>query len=276
MTAYTLAEALGIVERTVPGVGATVSGSVKDQPEADCASADGARPPMAYRYPAPSDQNQACIAALVAHWSRAYPEAGRAYWSLRCWGILIWKPIYVSVIAVHRAHCLPSLAGFEQTFAEGWTHTARYPAHRPVQGIPTDLIEQAAADINRFCASALEALSRSIRINVRAAQGMQADCVLAALLAAQPASGEGGATTEIEALCARWLAALHLDGRSGFFAYRGRDGIPTLEVDRQTCCYHFRRHDGVRCHTCPRLTLAERIARQDGTPLDAACDHPVQ
>ncbi|TRO13738.1 hypothetical protein EQ826_22625 [Ectopseudomonas mendocina] len=38
--------------------------------------------------------NQERIATLHDYWQQAHPEAGRHYWSTRCWTLLIWQPIY--------------------------------------------------------------------------------------------------------------------------------------------------------------------------------------
>jgi ferric iron reductase protein FhuF len=89
---------------------------------------------------------------------------------------------------------------------------------------------------------------------------MQADCVLAALLALRATHPEWN-HAHLEALGERWLTALALAGRSGFFAYASSDGSRALALERQTCCYHYRRRDGELCSTCPRLEKRERIAR---------------
>jgi hypothetical protein len=66
---------------------------------------------------------------------------------------------------------------------------------------------------------------------------------------------------ELAALGAAWLARLGIAGGCGFLAYRARDGTPALALDRRVCCHHFRRRDGEKCSTCPKLPLDTRIAR---------------
>ena len=190
----------------------------------------------------------------------AYPEAGHAYWSLRCWGILIWQPIYLGVIDVHTAQRALSLVHFEQPTENGWTREVRLPDHAPAQGDPTALIELAACEIAACCAQIFDELSRVIRLNAHAASGMQADCVLAALLALRPKRPAWN-HAHLEALGERWLTALSLAGRTRFFAYARSDGSSALALDRQTRCYHYRRRDGELCSTCPQLEKSERIAR---------------
>ncbi|WP_233830244.1 siderophore ferric iron reductase [Paraburkholderia sp. ZP32-5] len=264
-----LRDLLRLAATVVPGL----SGVIADRASAAPCDCNKASSRAVYRYPAPGesndddrdhDGNRAALEALLAHWRDAYPEAGRMYWSLRCWGILIWQPIYLSVIGVHSAQRVLSLASFEQPIEHGWTREVRVPDHEPACGETNALIERAAQEISTCCKRIFDELSRVIPVNAHAAACMQADCVLAALLAVRavrPDWQRDGHHVQLEALGARWLAALSLDERSGFFAYARSDHSRALALDRQTCCYHYRRRDGELCSTCPRLSKCERIAR---------------
>ncbi|MEX3952436.1 siderophore ferric iron reductase [Paraburkholderia sp. EG287B] len=212
--------------------------------------------------PAPpnGDANRAALDALLAFWSRTYPEAGRPYWSSRCWGILIWQPLYLSVIGVHAAGVSLSLADIAQPIAEGWTREVRIRDHEPAQGDTHVLIAHAAREIASCCEQMHDELMPVIRLNPAAARGTQADVVLAALLAARKARPEWS-DAQVEAHGQRWLAALGLQGCSGYFPFSRTDGASALALERRTCCYHYRRRDGELCSTCPRLAKHERIVR---------------
>lgn len=248
----TLEDILRSAARVVPGLRGVVTDCANGLPH--CISES------VHLHPARCDGNRAALEALLAHWKVAYPEAGRAYWSLRCWGILIWQPIYLGVIGVHTAQRALSLDRFEQPIENGWTREVRLPDHAPAPGDPIALIDLAACEIAACCAQIFDELARVIRLNTHAASGMQADCVLAALLALRPTRPDWN-HAHVEALGERWLTALALAGRSSFFSYARSDGSSALALDRQTCCYHYRRRDGELCSTCPRLEKRERIAR---------------
>lgn len=252
----TLEDILRLAARVVPGLRGVVANGASGPPSCNGESALLA----AHLRPARCDGNRAALEGLLARWTAAYPEAGRAYWSLRCWGILIWQPIYLGVIGVHTAQRALSLSRFEQPIENGWTREVRLPDHTPAQGDLASLIDLAAREIAACCAQIFDELSHIIRLNAHAASGMQADCVLAALLALR-ATRPGWDHAHVEALGESWLSALALAGRSGFFAYARSDGSSALALDRQTCCYHYRRRDGELCSTCPRLEKSERIAR---------------
>jgi siderophore ferric iron reductase len=251
-----LEDLLRLAARVVPGLRGVIEHRASAAP---CRIDESARS-TAHVRPARCDGNRAALEALLAFWTSAYPEAGRAYWSLRCWGILIWQPIYLSVIGVHTAQRVLSLERFEQPIENGWTREVRLPDHAPRPGVGDTLIELAATEIAASCAQIFDELSSVIRLNAHAARSMQADCVLAALLALRTTRTDWY-HSHVEALGARWLATLALAGRSGFFAYQRSDGASALALDRQTCCYHYRRRDGELCSTCPRLDKHERIVR---------------
>jgi siderophore ferric iron reductase len=207
-----------------------------------------------------NDSNRAALDALLAHWSHTYPEAGRAYWSSRCWGILIWQPLYLSVIGVHASGVSLSLRDIAQPVAEGWTREVRVRDHTPMQGDTHALIAHAADEITACCTQMHDELMPVIRLNAASVRGTQADVVLAALLAVRKLHPEWS-DAQVEAFGQQWLTALGLHGHGGYFAFARPDGTPSLALDRRTCCYHYRRHDGELCSTCPRLAKHERIER---------------
>jgi siderophore ferric iron reductase len=262
---------LRLAARLVPGL----RGVVAEQ--AAPPGMSGAQEPV-HVCPAPrardsSDEgggNRTALDALLAHWSNAYPEAGRAYWSSRCWGILIWQPVYLSVIGVHAAHRALSLAHLAQPIADGWTREVRLPDHAPVTGSTSALITLAAREISVCCAQMADELTPVIRLNPAAARATLADVVLAALLAMSKARPDWD-HAHIEARGRQWLAALDIRGCGGYFAFERSDGSRALALERQTCCYHYRRRDGEMCSTCPRLAKHERVVRLN-TEWDAALE----
>ncbi|QGZ59410.1 siderophore ferric iron reductase [Paraburkholderia acidiphila] len=217
---------------------------------------------LVHTRPAPQggESNRAALEAMLDYWSRTYPEAGRPYWSLRCWGILIWQPLYLSVIGVHASRVSLSLRDIAQPIADGWTHAVHLRDHEPAQDDTHALIAHAAREIASCSEQMQDELMPVIRLNPASVRGTQADVVLAALLAARKARPEWS-DAQVEEHGRQWLAALGLQGHSGYFAFSRTDGARALALERRTCCYHYRRRDGELCSTCPRLDKHERIVR---------------
>jgi hypothetical protein len=71
----------------------------------------GAPQPGALRYDG-STAATAPLKVLCRHWAEAYPEAGAHYVALRCWGLAIWQPVYLSVIASRSPWWTDSPAAF--------------------------------------------------------------------------------------------------------------------------------------------------------------------
>lgn len=203
--------------------------------------------------------NDVALRALRDHWSQAHPEAGAHYLALRCWGLAIWQPIYLCVIAAHLGAPVPRLAGLAQPVKNGFPSGLHLPDHVPIAGTLTERMEAAATELRAFCMAIRRALTPMVALHDRAADRLQAECVLGALMAARPHTSLSDA--DVIAMGEAWLANLGIAGGCGFFAYRARDGTPALALDRKVCCHHFRRRDGDKCSTCPKLSLDARIAR---------------
>jgi siderophore ferric iron reductase len=207
------------------------------------------------------------LLALRDHWVRAYPEAGAHYVALRCWGLAIWQPVYLCVIAAHLDTHVPRLAGLSQPVVKGFPSGFQVPVHAPVRAAALEeRIRLAAVEVRALCQSVRSALTPLVSLHARAADRLQAECVLGALLLVQRrmdgVADAGLLTTWGEA----WLAPLGIAGGCGFLAYRARDGTLAVALDRKVCCHDFRRHDGEKCSTCPKLPLDKRIARLQADP----------
>ncbi len=206
------------------------------------------------------------LQALCRHWADAYPEAGAHYVALRCWGLAIWQPIYLCVIAAHLDTNVPRLAGLAQPVVDGFPSGFQLPMHTPLKAaaLPSR-IRLAADELRILCDSTRRALMPMVALHARAADRLQAECVLGALLLVHR-SMPGLGDAEVRAIGEDWLLQLGIAGGCGFFAYRARDGTPALALDRKVCCHYFRRHDGEKCSTCPKLPLDKRIARLQADP----------
>lgn len=203
--------------------------------------------------------NIAQVATLHAHWQQACPEAGPHYWSARSWSLLIWQPIYLSVLAVYLCRSVPCLANMGQSMNEGSVHGFRLPAHCPYRGDPKALMDCASEQLTTFVETQLEEFNAVASIYPKMARLLVADCVRAALLLAQrnePIPDESLLEAERE-----WLAALTLPGGGALTVLDLDDGRTCLGMGRKVCCQHFRRADGELCDSCPKLGRDARLQR---------------
>ena len=221
----------------------------------------GAAAPGALRYDG-SVAAAAPLQALCHHWAQAYPEAGAPYVALRCWGLAIWQPVYLGVIAAHLDSHVPVLAGLTQPVVAGFPSGFQLPAHAPMKAESlASRMRLAAGELRSLCDATRTALMPLVALHGRAADRLQAECVLGALLLVHRSSPGLFEDARVAALGEKWLAQFGISGGCGMFAYRARDGTPALALDRKVCCHDFRRHDGEKCSTCPKLPLDKRIAR---------------
>ena len=214
------------------------------------------------RMPGPGADNTQAIARLRDVWGQRYPEAGPHYLALRCWGLLIWQPVYLSVIAAHRSEIVPDLSRMTQPVPDdGFIIGYTLERHAPLRAGLRERMQAAAAQLRNICATFYRELTQVLRVSPRAAECMQADCVLYALLAARHDDGDA-ANAWAQRQAGAWMDLLGVPGRSGYLTWRRAD-LPVIAVDRQVCCHYFRRRDSDYCSTCPKLDLAERMTRID-------------
>ena len=201
------------------------------------------------------------LPALRDFWARAHPEAGPHYLSMRCWGLAIWQPIYLCVLAAHLDTCVPRLDGARQPWSarDGFTHGVWLPPHAPAGGALEQRIARGAAEVARFCARMHAAMQPVLAVPRKSADATVAECVLAAVLLAARRARADVAPTRTWA--DRWLSGIGVAAGCGLLAYQNARGDPALMLDRKICCHHFRRRDGDKCASCPKLTEDERIRR---------------
>ncbi|PTT80626.1 hypothetical protein DBR42_19255, partial [Pelomonas sp. HMWF004] len=156
---------------------------------------------------------------LAATLQAQHPEAGRAYWALRAWALLVWQPAYASVLAVELDAGVLPLQGLRWLLAPQAADVAGFTV--PVAAFPAACPHErralAAQQIQLLSASLLSAVQASMPLHPKAARRMLADCVLAALLRAQPLTRR--ANDELLSTGADWLEKLGATGDSGYLAF---------------------------------------------------------
>lgn len=203
--------------------------------------------------------NTDLIQTLFQHCQQQHPEAGRHYWSVRTWTLLIWQPIYLSVLAVHLQQCALRLNGMGQSTRDGFVGGYCLPDHTPRRDHLPQLIALSGAQLAQCLSAQLDEYSHLCPIAAKLARLLIADCLRAALLLLQ--RQQDLSTPHVQQLEHDWLAALELSGRSPLVCLELESGRQCLALGRSACCQHFRRADGEPCAGCPRLKPHEREQR---------------
>ena len=235
-----LAQLIALAAHPVPSLAGAVGQPTRDQ--LVCGDAD----------------NPARLVALHGALHSRHQEAGPHYWGVRAWSLLIWQPIYLSLLAVHLAHRAPFLRHMGQSVSEGFVGGYRLPAHQPERGVLDELIRFAASEVSGFIERQLAEFNSVLNIYPKLARLLMVDCVRDALLLVQRQLGLD--CTQLLGLEQRWLAALAQPTASGLISVRLDDGRECLALERRACCQHFRRLDGELCATCPKRKPGERLS----------------
>lgn len=206
--------------------------------------------------PAWNDVSTANIERLHRYLSLQYPEAGARYWRSRGWGLLIWQPIYLAVIAAHKCQMILPLNEMGQDFPiSGIPSGVLFRRCQFTQGQSNDCVQRMAEDLISGCRN-LYACWRVSGLTRKNAERVIADCVLSALLMVYPTQVDA-----VEELGDLWLTSMGLQGAAGFIRYKKITGESRLALDKKNCCFRYLCHGRVPCDICPRQTLDERLQR---------------
>ena len=206
--------------------------------------------------------NARVIDAIHSVWASAYPEAGEPYSSVRTWTLLIWQPVFLSVLGVHGAGAVVPVDRLWQRVEEGVVAGFRlqeeWPAVTPGE---EECIQESAARLLRVRDGLLKDLKQVTRIKPLTANRLLADILLLALQ--RLAMVETGFSNEhLQSLGEAWLAATGLRHQSRYLPLQLSNGREVLGLERRACCMHYRRDDGCYCSSCPKLMHSERERRQ--------------
>ncbi|MCX5462595.1 MULTISPECIES: siderophore ferric iron reductase [Alcaligenes] len=201
------------------------------------------------------------LAALHEELRQHHPEAGKHYWAVRTWTLLIWQPIYLSLLAVHVAGLAPILTHLGQSVENAFVGGYSLPEHPPHQGDESTLIQLAGKEIRTVIEAQIAELNSAGErfIAPKLARLLAVDCVCAALLLVQQEQALDNESLRL--LEQHWLKSLAQPPVSALLTLQLDDGRECLGLDRRACCLHFHRSDGEPCNSCPKLEQSERLKR---------------
>lgn len=206
--------------------------------------------------------NTRVIEAIHRVWADAYPEAGQPYSSVRAWTLLMWQPVFLSVLGVHGAGAVVPVDRLWQRVEEGVVAGFRVQERWPAAPASEDeCIPEAAVRLLRVRDDLLESLRQVARIKPLTANRLLADTLLIALQRLALVL-PGFSNERLQALGEAWLAATGLRDQSRYLPLQLRNGQEVLGLERRACCMHYRRDDGCYCSSCPKLTQSECERRQ--------------
>lgn len=198
--------------------------------------------------------NRQSLLALYQYWRQQHPEATHAYWWVRSWNMLMWQPVYLSVIGVHSGGIAIRLAGFsqhcQQGVVAGFTLQSQLGVSQPI----ADAIPCSAAELAAFYQDMLAELVQVIPLRPALAGRLLADSLLSALLLCYR---QASLMTAPQLLHWRqlWLDALGIDNAAPFYIDTHTRQPAFI---RRTCCMHYLRADGDCCDNCPRRASRRR------------------
>ena len=236
-----LAELLQLAARLLPGLQGQLAQPAQPERSEQTAIIHG------------SDNRQSLL-ALYQYWRQQHPEATHGYWWVRSWNMLIWQPVYLSVIGVHSAGIAISLVGFSQHCQRGIVAGFTLQPQRSDSQATADAIQRSGAELAAFYQDMLAQLAQVITLRPVLARRLLADTLLSALLLCYR---QASLMTVPQLLHWRqlWLDALGIENAAPFYIDT-HTRQPAFK--RRACCMHYLRADGDCCDNCPRRASQRR------------------
>ena len=194
--------------------------------------------------------NKKNLENLYSELSRAFPAAGKVYWINRCWALLYWQPVYLSLLAVHQCNCLLDTKQLHRLIRDQSIYGFLPLSDSALRAATPDkeLIEQQAIFLKSQLQQDYQQLLSLGRIAKGNAWGLVADCILRVLqqftfLNLQQKISYGQ----------QWLSAMNL------FDHQGRprselvmcNQTNQLLINSKSCCMHHLRDKNDLCASCP-------------------------
>ncbi|GAA0568823.1 siderophore ferric iron reductase [Caenispirillum bisanense] len=200
--------------------------------------------------------NAAALTALIDAITATAGEGEAAYVAVTAWGMLVWQPAILTLLAVHRFGLVPDLGGMSQRVHGASVYGYRLPPEPAAMAMPpADLIRAGGQQLRALADSLLAELQRHVRLKPVLARRLLADRVVSTV--ARPEF----AAAEVTALVEQWLAALDLAGCSGVMPVPLSGGRTVMALDRRACCLAYRVGGNDMCITCPRQSDSLRLER---------------
>lgn len=190
--------------------------------------------------------------------ARLHPEAGRHYWNAHTWRTCMWVPVYTTILAYERHHCMIDARLLQVHFADGLAKQV----HLPEPAITLNMTDEiaAAAALMQSLENVRVALCDITPIAAKLAGRHTADSVLAALLLYYHDLPQYS-TAHIRERGQTWLQAIGLPAESGYLDIDMHSfGLPDrLSLNRRVCCQYFRCPNAVLCSNCPKIPMEQRL-----------------
>jgi len=214
----------------------------------------------------PGQDNRVLISAVYQDLQALYPEAGVAYFRARTWALLCWQPIYLALISIYGLKALPQgLTCLAQKRLPGLVCGFNLPAMEFIQDDRKRLIEQASRQIQVLTDELANQFIDVSHARLAMLERLLIDTFLETFLHVYPLF-ETSNVVNIRHEAAQWISGFGFDARPSNRANNKtcsdnhrivKTGATGLQVNRISCCMHYRRDDGELCANCPKLIELE-------------------
>ncbi|WP_067516635.1 siderophore ferric iron reductase [Endozoicomonas ascidiicola] len=195
------------------------------------------------------------VKGLYDRLKNSFPEAGRGYWAVRSWDLLIWQPVMLSIIAVYSMEAIPPLRLLGQSSHNGMVAGYTLPEGTCFTGETELLIQKAGHELADLSALLLSQLQQVCSFKPVLAQRLLSDQLLASLIRIPFLYGKGITLPILESHAPLWLQSTGLTSRP-------LQLTDSFELKRTGCCLHYLRQDADVCSNYPKKARLQKLQQK--------------
>lgn len=191
-----------------------------------------------------NNSNSQSLLRLYENLKHRYPEAGKSYWSHKCWQLAIWQPVLLSMICVYALKISLPLSQLRINCHALSIYGYKLEIDRELQGDMLSIITHISRELRLLIESFYQQISQYFPLKYRFCQKLLSDQLLESLAkVAELAPQISRTDLAVHTQC--WLLGLGLPSR-------------ILQIDsnkqviRSSCCLEYRLDTRDYCKNCPK------------------------
>lgn len=202
--------------------------------------------------------NATIILELLKEIKNANFEAGKSYWHTRCWTLLYWQPVYLSLISVYSFNRYLDIATLVLHKKEQSVWGFHFTKPHDLLEQNTALIKHSALQLKRYLNCLFNSLQGYSPLSRKKAFRLTAATLLDALQRILQKQREGNKPLGLIALqnhADLWLKPLGLENEANYYL----DDNNTVQLNQRACCMHYKIDSKNLCLTCPKTHCSKKL-----------------
>lgn len=198
------------------------------------------------------------VAAMIEQVHSYHVDSAPLYLRYRCWTLLLWQPVYLSVAAVNDGHALLPLDNIRQRCQHGSVYGFQQLLLEPSQQPLSERLQQQASWLQNYAQQAMALLPQELQCKPKHLWGLLADLLWLALQAGWQSQRQRDPWYQQGLLWQQAVLAQQPLAGQRDLIYQAQ--LQHWQIQRGSCCFAYLNPATTPCEGCPKQQAAARRA----------------